>query len=159
MSHGLQITAPGERQIVMTRAFAAPRQLVFDAFTTPELVQRWLLGPDGWSMPVCEIALYPGGVIRHRWRNDEDGREFGMVGTIREIDAPARIVRTEAFDDPEMDSGEAIVETTFVEQGGTTVVTLTITYPSREVRDMVLQSGMERGVAASYDRLEPLLDD
>lgn len=152
--HELQVTAPGEREIVMTRAFAAPRQLVFDAFTKPELVQRWLLGPDGWSMPVCEIILQPGGVARHRWRNDTDGREFGMHGTFREVNAPARFVRTETFDDPDMDSGEAIVDTTFVEQNGTTIVTMTITYPSRAVRDMALQSGMDRGVAASYDRLE-----
>ncbi|MGH9367901.1 MAG: SRPBCC domain-containing protein, partial [Thermoanaerobaculia bacterium] len=74
---GLKVTAPTEREIVMTRVFDAPRELVFDAHTKPELVKRWLLGPDGWSMPVCEIDLRVGGKYRYLWRCDRDGTEMG----------------------------------------------------------------------------------
>ena len=84
----LEITTPGDREIVMTRVFDAPRELVFDAHTKPELVKRWLLGPDGWSMPVCEIDLRVGGAYRYVWRRDTDGTEMGMGGVYREIVPP-----------------------------------------------------------------------
>src|SRR3990172_6633378 len=96
---GLKITAATEREIVMTRVFAAPRQLVFDAHTKPELVKRWLLGPDGWSMPVCDIDLRVGGKYRYVWRRDRDGTEMGMGGVFREIVPPELIVATEKFDE------------------------------------------------------------
>ena len=98
-SEGLKLTTRGDREIVMTRAFAAPRRLVFEAFTKPELLKRWLLGPDGWSMPVCEIDLRVGGRYRYVWRNDRDGTEMGMGGVYREIAVPERVVATEKFDD------------------------------------------------------------
>src|SRR2546430_2321535 len=88
----LKLTTPGERDIVMTRVFDAPCQLVFDAHTKPELVKRWLLGPPGWSMPVCEIDLRVGGKYRFVWRHDRNGTEMGMGGVYREIKAPERIV-------------------------------------------------------------------
>src|SRR5687768_6077484 len=94
----LQITGQGEREIVITRSFDAPRGLVFDAFTKPELVKQWLLGPDGWSMPVCEIDLKVGGAYRYVWRRDADGSEMGMGGVYREIVPNERIVATEKFD-------------------------------------------------------------
>src|SRR5262249_22172650 len=96
----LQLTAPGDREILMTRRFDAPRDLVFEAWTTPELVRRWLLGPPGWSMPVCEIDLRVGGSYRFVWRRDDDGREMAMGGVYRDVAAPERIVATERFDDP-----------------------------------------------------------
>ena len=146
----------GDREIVMTRVFDAPRDLVFEAYTTPELVSQWLLGPDGWTMPVCEIDLRPGGTYRWVWRQESKGTEMGVHGVYREIVAPERIVNTEAFDDPWY-SGEALVTNVFTEEGGKTRLTVTMQMESREARDGVLKSGMESGVARSYDRLEELL--
>ena len=152
----LHLTAPGERDIVMTRVFDAPRQLVFDAHTKPELVKRWLLGPPGWSMPVCEIDLRVGGKYRYVWRHDRERTEMGMGGVYREIVAPERLVNTERFDESWY-PGEAVDTLVLVEQGGRTTLTLTVLYESREAREAVLKSGMESGVAASYDRLADLL--
>jgi uncharacterized protein YndB with AHSA1/START domain len=152
----LQLTAPGEREIVMTRGFDAPRQLVFDAHTKPELIKRWLLGPPGWSMPVCEIDLRVGGTYRYVWRHDRNGNEMGMGGLYREIVAPERIVNTERFDEAWY-PGEALNTLVLVEKGGRTTLTQTVRYESREARDAVLKSGMESGVAASYERLADLL--
>lgn len=152
----LRITTAGDREIVMTRAFNAPRRLVFDAFTKPELVRRWLLGPPGWTMPVCEIDLRVGGKYRYVWRREQDGSEMGMGGVFREIVAPERIVSTERFDQAWY-PGESVGTVVFLEQGGTTTVTQTMRYESRAARDAVLKSNMEKGVAASYDRLAELL--
>ena len=152
----LQVTAPGDREIVMTRVFDAPRKLVFDAHTKPELVKRWLLGPPGWSMPVCEIDLRVGGKFRYVWRRDKDGTQMGMSGVCREIMAPERLVNTEKFDEAWY-PGEAVDTLVLVEQSGRTTLTQTMLLESREARDAVLKSGMERGVAASYDRLAELL--
>ncbi len=98
LSDTFKIAPSGQREIIMTRVFDAPRDLVFDALTKPDLVKRWLLGPPGWSMPVCEIDLKVGGKYRYVWRN-EDGREMGMGGTYREIVRPAKLVHTELFDE------------------------------------------------------------
>lgn len=152
----LKVEAKGEREIVMTRVLDAPRRLVFDAFTKPKLVQRWLLGPDGWSMPVCQIDLRVGGKYRYVWRRDSDGTEMGMGGVYREVVPPERIVSTEVFDEAWY-PGEAVGTLEFVEQDGKTTVTQTVRYATREARDGVLKSPMEKGVAASYDRLEGLL--
>jgi uncharacterized protein YndB with AHSA1/START domain len=139
----------------MTRVFNAPRQLVFGALTKPELVKQWLLGPPGWTMPVCEIDLRVGGAYRFQWRGT-DGAEMGTRGVFREIAPPERFVATERFDNPWYPS-ESLVTYLLVEQGGKTTLTLTVLYESREARDGVLKSGMEKGVAMSYDRLEQLL--
>src|SRR5881409_2420967 len=152
----LKLTTPGERELVMTRSFDAPRQLVFDAHTKPELVRRWLLGPPGWSMPVCEIDLRVGGKYRHVWQHERDGRKMGMGGVYREIVVPERLVTTERFDEAWY-PGEALGTLVLVEQGGRTTLTQTMLYESREARDAVLKSGMESGVKASYDRLADLL--
>jgi len=151
----LKLTTPTDREISMTRVFDAPRRLVFDAFTKPELVKRWLLGPPGWTMPVCEIDLRVGGAYRYVWRH-ADGKEMGMGGIYREIVPQERLVCTELFDEAWY-PGEALVTTILAEQGGRTTLTSTMLYVSQETRDAVLKSGMERGVAASYDRLEELL--
>jgi uncharacterized protein YndB with AHSA1/START domain len=152
----LKLTTSGDREIVMTRVFHAPPRLVFDAFTKPELVKQWLLGPPGWTMPVCEIDLKVGGKYRYVWRQDSDGSEMGMGGVYREIVPQERIVCTEVFDKAWY-PGEAVGTLVLSDQGGKTTVTQTVLYQSREARDAVLKSGMERGVAASYDRLAELL--
>jgi uncharacterized protein YndB with AHSA1/START domain len=153
----LKLTTRGDREIVITRAFEAPRKLIFDAFTKPELVKQWLLGPDGWSMPVCEIDLKVGGKYRYVWRRDKDGTEMGMGGVYREIVAPERVVATEKFDQSWY-PGEALGTFVLIEEAGKTTLTQTILYESREARDGVLKSGMENGVVASYDRLAKLLE-
>ncbi len=150
------ITAHGDREIVVTRVFDAPRRLVFEAYTRPELVKKWLLGPDGWSMPVCEIDLRAGGKYRNVWKNDSDGREMGMSGVYREVAAPERIVATEVFDEAWY-PGEAVDTIVLTERDGKTTLTQTILYNSRETRDAVLKSPMQYGMAMSYDRLENFL--
>ena len=155
MPHELDVKTPNDFDVVCTRAFDAPVALVFDCHTRPELVKRWLLGPPGWSMPVCEIDLRVGGRFRYVWRNDENGREFALVGTYREIVPPERIVHVEAFAGEEMP--EALVTTLFAEAGGRTMMTLTISYASRAVRDAALATGMTGGMGQSYDRLDALL--
>jgi len=154
----LKISARGEREIEMTRAFDAPRRLVYDAYTKPELVRRWLLGPPGWTMPVCEIDLRVGGAFRFVWRSEKDGSDMGMGGVYREIVTNEKIVNTEKFDVPWY-PGDAINTTTFVDEAGRTTLTMTVLYDSQDTRDMVLKSPMESGVDASFDRLEKLLTD
>ncbi len=152
----LEIAAHGDREIVMTRVFDAPRNLVFDAFTKPELIKRWLLGPSGWSRPVCEADLTAGGKYRYVWRRDSDGTEMGLSGVFREVSPPDRLVHTERFDQAWY-PGEALITTAMAEQGGKTTVTMTLRYESREARDGVLKSDMQRGIAQSFDRLAELL--
>jgi uncharacterized protein YndB with AHSA1/START domain len=152
----LKLTTRGDREIVMTRVFDAPRRMVFDAMTKPELVKQWLLGPPGWTMPVCEIDLRVGGAYRYVWRRESDGSEMGMGGVYREVRAPERVVSTEKFDEAWY-PGEAVGTLVLSEQSGKTTVTQTVLYQSREARDGVVKSGMEHGVAMSYDRLEQLL--
>ena len=151
----LKVTTPTEREIMMTRVFDAPRGLVFDAYTKPELLKRWLHGPDGWLLSVCEIDLRVGGKYRYVWRH-VDGREMGMGGVYREIVPPERLVTTELFDEDWTD-GETLGSIVLTEQSGKTTLTQTLLYSSKEARDGVLKSGMEHGVAASYDRLEGVL--
>ena len=148
----LKVTTPSDREIVLTRVFDAPRHLVFDAFCKPELLKRWF-GPRGWSLVVCEVDLRVGGGFRFVLRGP-DGTEMGMRGVYREIVPPERSVHMESFDDY---PGESQVTAVFVEQGGKTTLTATVLYPSREVRDAVIQSGMEHGAAESYDKLAELL--
>jgi uncharacterized protein YndB with AHSA1/START domain len=153
----LKVTTPGDRDIVLSREFDAPRRLVFEAMTTPELLQRWLLGPPGWTMVLCQVDLKVGGSYRYVWRQD-DGSEMGMHGVYREIAPPEHIVSTEVFDfGCDAQSGEALATAVLTDQEGRTTLTTTVRYPSREARDKVIASGMEHGVAASYDRLEAIV--
>jgi uncharacterized protein YndB with AHSA1/START domain len=150
------VAEPGKPSIVMTRNFAAPRLLVFEALSKPELVRRWLLGPPGWTMPECDIDFRVGGRYRYLWRHEPDGAEMGMGGVYREILAPSRIVATEKFDQSWY-PGEALDYYDLAERAWRTMVTLTVIYESFEVRDAVLKSPMEQGVAMGFDRLEEVL--
>jgi len=155
MTKTLTVTTPSDREITLTRVFDAPRALVFDALTKPDLVKRWMLGSMGAAMPVCEIDLRVGGAYRFVWRNP-DGSEFAMHGIYREIVRPERLVNTQRFETAWL-PGEAILTTTFVETGGKTTFTCTTLYESQEIRDKLLKSGMEAGASASYDRLADML--
>ncbi len=148
----LKVTTPSEREIVLTRTFDAPRELVWDAFSKPELLKRWF-GPRGWSLVVCEVDLKVGGGFRFVMR-DADGREVGMRGAYRQLVPPERSVHIETFDDY---PGESQVTTVLVEQDGKTTLTATVLYASKEVRDLVIKSGMEHGAAESYEKLAELL--
>lgn len=150
------VTTPGDTTIVLTRIFGAPRQLVFDAMSKPEHVKRWWgnLG-EGYSVPVCEINLRVGG----KWRfvNAHPKGEAAFHGVYREIDAPGRLVFTEIFE--LFPDSESVVASVLTEENGKTRLTATCTYPSKDVRDMVVASGMARGAATSYDRLEDLAQE
>jgi uncharacterized protein YndB with AHSA1/START domain len=151
----LKVTTPSDRELAMTRAFDAPRSMVFDAWTKPELLKRWLGVFGGWTFAICEVDLRVGGKYRFVWRG-KDGNEMRMGGVYREIVRPERIVCTEKFDDPWYE-GDAIDTTVFVERAGKTTMTTTVLYASKEIRDAVLKSPMEGGVAKSYDKLAEVL--
>ena len=151
-SRTFKVTTPSDTDIVMTRVFDAPRHLVFEALTRPEHVRRWWgILDDKHSVPVCEIDLRVGGAWRFVGRGP-GGDIPAFYGEYREITPPERLVNTEFFE-PFPDAG-SLVTTVLTEEGGKTRVTVTASYPSKEVRDMVLQTGMEHGAAISYDRLE-----
>jgi uncharacterized protein YndB with AHSA1/START domain len=152
----VEVTTPSDVEIRMTRTFDAPPRLVYAAHTKPELVRRWLTGPEGWEMSRCEIDLRAGGTFRYEWRN-VDGREMGMGGDFREIEEPTRLVHTELFDE-DWTGGEVVTTSLFVEDGeGRTALTVTSLYPSKEGRDGAIASGMTTGVDTSYDKLAALL--
>ena len=145
----------GERDMVITRSFAAPRALVFKALTTPALLKRWLGAMEGWTFPECTMDARVGGTYRYVWHGPK-GEVMGMGGVIREFKAPERIVATEKWDDPWY-PGEAITAYDLVERNGRTALTLTVTYDTRQVRDDVVKADVTTGVAASYDVLEQVL--
>jgi uncharacterized protein YndB with AHSA1/START domain len=157
-----EVTLPSDREVQVARSFKAPRALVYRAYTEPDLVRRWMLGPPGWSMPVCEMDVRVGGRFRWRWRNDQDGTEFGFAGAYRELQAPARIVHTEGYDPGSLGvdypSGEdALVTLTFAEDAGVTTVTTLVDYGSKESRDAAVATGMTDGMEQSYQLLDTLL--
>ena len=148
----LSVSLPSEREIALTRVFKAPRQLVYDAFSKPEILKRWF-GPRGWSLVTCDIDARIGGGFRFVLRAP-DGRELAMRGAYQELSPPARSVHTESFDGF---PGESHVTSVFTEHDGKTTLVVTILYASREIRDAVIKTGMEHGAAESYDRLAELL--
>jgi uncharacterized protein YndB with AHSA1/START domain len=151
----LQLTTPTDREVVMTRKFDAPRASVFEAWTQPSLLKRWLYGPEEWPLEVCEIDLRVGGALRFVWRHREEG-DMVMSGVYREITPFERLVFTEIWEQ-DWTGGETLVTLSFFEHDGQTTLTQTVRYSSRAARDAVLKTPMEKGVAQSYDRLAELL--
>jgi uncharacterized protein YndB with AHSA1/START domain len=152
----LWVEAKGDREIVMVWSFDAPRRLVFDAWTKPELLMRWFGGPREWTLTSCEIDLKVGGAYRFvTTRND--GKAMGWGGIYREIVAPARLVFTEEFDAPWYPGG-AVITCAFEEREGCTIFTTTNLHATREARDHVLRSPMEKGVAENFRRLDEFLE-
>jgi uncharacterized protein YndB with AHSA1/START domain len=162
------VTTPTDREVVVTRTFDAPLALVWDAHTKPDLLQRWLVGQPGWTMPYCRVDLRVGGKYRYVWRNTDSGMEFGSHGEHLEIETHARIVTSERMDgldgnpidyDHPVDSGDPAINTlVMAESGGRTTITLSMVFPSKEVRDMAVGSGMTDGMAMGYDLLDALLE-
>jgi len=148
----LKVTTPSPREIVLTRVFDAPRDLVFEAMTRPELLKRWF-GPHGWNLVQCDVDLRVGGAWRYVLEGP-DGSSMGMGGEYREIVPGERTVHTEAMDDY---PGDSVVTMVLTEQDGRTTMTGTVLYDSQETRDAVVASGMEHGAAETYDRLADTL--
>lgn len=146
----MTFTRPNDTQLVAMRVINAPPDLVWEAHTQCEQVKEWLLGPDGWTMPVCEIDLRPGGKYRYVYEGP-DGSSFQMSGEYQEIEAPERIVNTESMDDFPIQTLNTL---TLTENGGRTVLRTVVDYPSEEVREEIIATGMMEGWAKSYDRLE-----
>jgi uncharacterized protein YndB with AHSA1/START domain len=145
---------PTDREVIITRVVDAPRRLVFDAWTSPKHIPQWMGYPEGWTMPVCEIDLRPGGAWHYVWRRNDGGGELSMSGTVREVSAPERLVTTESWG-PEWP--ETLNTLVLSEMGGQTTITLSILYPSKQARDAALQTGMKDGLDQSFARLEALL--
>jgi uncharacterized protein YndB with AHSA1/START domain len=159
--HKATVTLPNDLDVVVVRAFNAPRTLVFDAWTKPALIQRWMLGPPGWTMPVCEMDVRPGGKFTWRWRSEENGAEFGFTGEFREVVRPSRLVHIERFEPGDVggEMGEALVTSEMTEKSGVTTHKMTIHYESKEVRDAALKTGMTDGMEQSYQKLDEVLAD
>jgi uncharacterized protein YndB with AHSA1/START domain len=155
MSKKVTVTPKGDREIEIARSFNAPRQLVFDAFSRPEMMKQWFHGPPGWTLVTCTIDLRVGGTYRWEWRN-ENGNTMGMGGKYLEVVPPERIVSTEKFDDPWY-PGEAVGTIVLSEAGGVTRMALTVQYASAEAREAVLRSPMESGLESGYARLDDYL--
>lgn len=160
----LQVATPTDTTIVMTRAFSAPRRMVWDAMTKPELMQRWMFRPPGWTWAECEMDLRVGGKFRWAWNGPDGKLALTISGEHREVTPPARIVHTERM---EMGPGaggcegggqsDVVVTLELSEQGGGTQLTMTITCPTQQVRDAMLASGMEHGMEAGYTQLDAFL--
>jgi uncharacterized protein YndB with AHSA1/START domain len=167
MPKPVDVKTPSDREVVVTRTFDAPAGLVWDAHTKPELLKRWLFGPPGWSMPYCTVDLRVGGKYRYVWKADDGGQTFGSHGEHLEIEPHAKIVTTERMDgldgqpidyEHPVEVGEPSINTlTLAESGGRTTLTIAMLFPSKEIRDMAVQSGMADGMAQGYDRLDDLL--
>ncbi len=153
-----EVKLPSDTEIMVTRDFDAPRSLVYLAFTKPELVRRWLLGPPGWSMPVCEIDLRIGGQYHYRWRNDAQGQEFGLRGTFERIERDKTLDSREAFEDSEP-AGEARVQTSFLDHGKGTRVVYLIISDSKQARDAAIATGMTDGMEMSFKSLDKLITE
>ena len=146
-------TTPSEREVVAARVFEAPRELVWKAYTEPEHLRQWMLGPEGWTMPVCEVDLRPGGAYRYVWRKD-DGTELIISGVHQEVEPPERLVVTESWGEDWPEARNTLV---FEEEDGRTTLTVTVLYPSQEARDAALATGMTDGWSMGYDRLDEVL--
>jgi uncharacterized protein YndB with AHSA1/START domain len=151
----LKIETEGDRFVVVTRRFAAAPEAVYRAHTEPELIQRWLLGPDGWSMPVCRCDARPGGKIRYEWTNGKGGG-FHLTGEFVELTPHSRIVHVERMHMPDPCPDNHVV-TTFAKDGAGTLMTMRMTLPDAATRAAMLASGMEHGMEASYVRLETMI--
>ncbi|MBV9182435.1 MAG: SRPBCC domain-containing protein [Acidobacteria bacterium] len=152
----MTLKTEGDRHVVVTRRFAAAPEAVYQAHTDPTLLQKWLLGPEGWTMPVCISEPRPGGRIRYEWTNGK-GRGFYLTGEYLDLEPYSRIVHVERMHLPET-TPDNHVETRFTADGSGTLMTMRMTLPDAATRAAMLSTGMEPGMEASYARLESLLE-
>ena len=151
----LSVTTPSDVEVRVTRVFDAPRRLVFEALTTPSILMRWMHGPNGWTLAVCDVDLRVGGAFRYVWRKP-DGREMGAGGVFRVVEAPRRLVHSELFDE-DWTGGEAEVTTELEERDGVTTLLVTMRYASKAGRDAALSTNFTAGMEAGYDALAVVL--
>jgi uncharacterized protein YndB with AHSA1/START domain len=151
----MSVATPSDREIVITRDFDAPRPLVFDCWTKPALLKRWLFGPDGWSLATCDIDLRVGGAYRFVWHGP-GGIVMGMGGVYREVVPPERLANTQLFDQ-DWTGGEVLGTLVLTERAGRTTTVNTLLYPSRLARDGALQTGMLQGMEMGHARVDAIL--
>lgn len=151
----LTLKTEGDTHVVVTRRFAASPEAIYRAHTEPDLIQKWVLGPEGWTMPVCVNEAKPGGKIRYEW-SDGQGGGFSLTGEYVELTPFSRIVHVERMHlpDPTPDNH---VETRFEPDGSGTLMTMRMTLPDAATREAMLATGMDQGMEASYQRLESVL--
>lgn len=159
----IEVSQPSDREVRVVRTFKAPRQLVWDAHTKPELITKWMLGPPGWSMPVCEVDLRVGGAYRWRWKNDADGKEFGFFGEFTEVAKPSKLAHLENYDPGDlggpMTSEPAEVTNSFSEANGVTTLVVTMRFASKQTRDAAVSTGMTDGMEIGYARLDDMFSE
>ena len=163
MPERAQVTLPSDREVRVKRWFDAPRQLVFDAHTKPELVRKWQTGYPGWDMSMCDMDVRVGGKYRWQWTNPEDGKQFGFYGTFTNVNAPSHIAQEEYYDPGDMDysmpvGDPCIVSLDLSERNGTTTLICNMTFASKAARDDAVASGMTDGMEYSYARLEDVIN-
>jgi uncharacterized protein YndB with AHSA1/START domain len=156
-----EVTLPSDTEVRVSRSFHAPRTLVWHAHTVPDLARRWL-GYPGWSMPVCEMDVRPGGKYRWRWRSEENGQEFGFFGTFSEVSEPAKLSYDQYYEPGNFDSAmppdnRALIRSTYTEKNGITTLVTVMDFGSKEARDAALSTGMTDGMEVSYQRLDALV--
>lgn len=157
----IEVTQPSDREVRVVRTFKAPCQLVWDAHTKPELMQRWCFGYSGWTLPVCEMDVREGGKYRWRWKSEADGGEFGFAGTFSEVNAPSRIVHDQYYDPGDMDfampvGDPCIVTVELSEANGITTLVNTLRFVSKEARDEAVSTGMTDGMEVNYAHLDAM---
>lgn len=157
-----EVSTPSDREVLVKRSFDAPVNLVWQAYTDPVLMRRWLTAMPGWSMPVCEMTTEVGGTYRWRWRNSNSGQEFGFIGEMLEVEWHAKIVHTQIYDPGDgafgsMGDEPAIITVTFNETNGITNVATSIKYASKADRDAAISTGMTDGMELSYQALDGAL--
>lgn len=157
-----EVSTPSDREVLITRSFDAPASLVWQAYTDPELMRRWLTAMPGWSMPVCEMSTDVGGKYRWRWRDDENGQEFGFMGELLEVELHSKIVHTQLYDPGDTEFGSmggepSIITVTFNEANGITNVSTLIKFASQADRDAAMSTGMTDGMEMSYQALDGVL--
>ncbi len=158
----IEVTQPSDREVRVVRTFRAPRQLVWDAHTKPELMRKWCYGFEGWTLAVCDMDVREGGKYRWRWRNGADGSEFGFFGTFSEVREPSRLAHDQYFDPGDMDYAMPVGDPCFIaldfsEADGVTTLAMTMTFESKEARDQAVTTGMTDGMEVGYARIDDML--
>jgi uncharacterized protein YndB with AHSA1/START domain len=158
----IEVSQPSDREVRVVRTFNAPRQLVWDAHTKPELMQKWCYGFEGWTLPICEMDVREGGKYRWRWRSNADGSEFGFYGAFREVSAPSKLAHDQYFDPGHMDyampvGDPCLITLEFSEVDGVTTLAMTMKFVSKEARDDAFSTGMTDGMEVGYVRIDDLL--
>ena len=152
----LTLKTEGDKHVIVTRHFAAPPEAVYRAHLDPKIVQKWLLGPDGWTMPVCDLDARAGGKFRYEWKHETKGHGFHITGEFVELTPHSKIVHIERMFLPQQ-TPDNHIETRFEPDGSGTLMTMRMTLPDEVTRAAMLSTGMEKGMENSYERLEKMI--